>query len=265
MIRWSGNGVQTRPLPRRCGRSAGPGTSRWLELDDERLAAKWAEVTSNPAWAELPQSAQDLYSTLHAKAAERGSLGGASVLLGHRQAIALIEAMTGRRYNSLATITKARLALIKADLVTVEVGQAWQPGFRNKATVYNLLPGASEQCLYPHKGIVHLETGEARPVLTDRQREILLASFREGLDKARQMMEAEARMAAIFPMQETPAAGAAAQDDDWMILSPASSARRVLILPSPPVLTGERLSGVDDAIAAAEEGNRDGERAGHAA
>lgn len=136
---------------------------------------------------------QDLYAALHAQAAESGKVGGPHVPMCHTLAIAMLEAATGRRYRSKATITKAREALIAAGVITANVGQPWEAGVKSRPTVYNLLPASvlSELSPGPHRGIVHFgdTRRDTRPRWADRDRHVFLATV-SALAEGRRIAEA---------------------------------------------------------------------------
>jgi len=158
--------------------------ARFLELEDEQLAARWAHWSSR--WDSWSQSMRDVFTALHARAAETGRLGGPRVLMSHRVLIEVIRARTGREYR-LGTITNARVRLAGTGALAAVAGQPWEAGRRASATIYDLLPDCGiEQSLYPpHRGFVQLpwspdpDCGEQplpRPQLSDRDRGVLLGT-----------------------------------------------------------------------------------------
>lgn len=168
---------------------------RFLEDQDEALAHAWAYVTTSAAWPGLPQSARDFYLVLHGKAAEPGQAGGPHVAMAHRVMLTMAEHLTGRRY-SLPTVTNARVALVKAGVVTAEVGRRHpaSPGARCRSTVYNLLPEplVSELVLCAREGLVKSEIDAPRPRWTDRDRSVFASACKDRRD-ARQAEAARLR------------------------------------------------------------------------
>jgi hypothetical protein len=144
----------------------------------DQLAASWKATTSSKTWTTLTPSAQWLYAALHALAQERSSRGGIQVLLSNRAAKALIKILGGPTNYSLATISTARVALEKAGLVHVEVGQAHEKGKLSRPTKWVLLgtfddSRFSELSLYPARDSSLLHSQEV-PRLSDVQRKSLL-------------------------------------------------------------------------------------------
>lgn len=138
---------------------------RFLEEEDERLAAVYAFVTSRPEWAALPRSARHVYDALHAVARTEGRLGGPSVAQSHRMLLAVMEAR-GNPYKSLATVTKARVELVRHGFIDAEAGKPWsESDGQTISTIYHLLPpylglsdhgsARSELALSARIGLVH--------------------------------------------------------------------------------------------------------------
>ncbi len=138
----------------------------FLGTEDGQLRLAWELAVSGQAWAELPESARCLYQALHAKAAEAGRRGGPRVMMSNRVALAVMTQVTGRVYGSIATVTKARAALVAAGFITVEAGESWAAGKGTKATICDLLPEVVmievNKALSPERGQF---TSAARPVL----------------------------------------------------------------------------------------------------
>lgn len=117
--------------------------SAYLEEEHERLRSAWALLHASGTWDRLRPSERHLAALLFAIAAYHGP----RVPLCHRAAILGIEMMTGRSFKSLATITRARVALVKSGVVAVEPGQAWEAGRKARPTVYDLLPSVVREQL----------------------------------------------------------------------------------------------------------------------
>jgi hypothetical protein len=150
------------------------GARRWLEEQDEQLAAVYAFVTSRPEYVSLPQSAKHVYDALHAVARTGGRLGGPNVVQSHRMLLALMKDR-GHEYKTIATITNARLRLTGAGFITAEPGKPWsESDGKTISTVYHLLPpwlthrdrdfqdhgsAISELALSARAGLVHSPGG----------------------------------------------------------------------------------------------------------
>ena len=113
-------------------------TEAHIEAQTEQLANTWAAVVGTEVWAGLPLAGKWLYAAVHAQSGERDHLGGPSVLLSNRAALAVIAILGGPAWRSLQVITCARVALVKAGLLTTEVGQQWEKGTRATPTRYEL-------------------------------------------------------------------------------------------------------------------------------